>query len=75
MMGPAITHPTKHPMERRPVIQDACWKVVSMEWPQMLVLFLSRREGMAGLVYPITDPFSRQPVVAHRAARTCFLLE
>merc|ERR1719427_145979 len=42
--------------------------------PQILVPLFTR-EGMAGLVYPITEPFSRQPRVAQNVAKTCFFFE
>ncbi len=60
--------PTKQPMERRLVIQEASWSLRRRGGPQKLPPPGSAREGRAGPVYPMTAPFNRQPRVAHTVA-------
>ena len=50
MTGPAMTQPTKQPMDRRPVSQEASWNVTGVSLPQTEVEFVLRSEGMAGPV-------------------------
>ena len=50
MTGPAITQPTKQPMDRRPVSQEASWNVIRVVPPHTELEFVLRREGMAGPV-------------------------
>jgi hypothetical protein len=69
-----MRHPKKQPMERSEASHEASCGFTAVYPPYTFVVAFSSRDGIAGLLKPMTDPFKRQPNVAQRVASTCFLL-